>query len=216
MLNSCKQATLSLLYPIGKRCLDCLPAWILRIRPFHVYEIRLSDTKIATPSGADSDHIGDSVRMQWLTDGSQLPLLSELAAMENLRSWNGTTRRVVVAWLDHEPIGAAWIATEFYAEAELGLRYSLHDDEAWLFAAVVRTLHRQRGVYSRLLGFLIHELAKEKRSRVLLGISAGNEASYAAHVKFGARRIGSVFAAKCLGMQFCRGGYENGKLESTG
>lgn len=204
MLSCCKQSTSSLLFRVAKSCVDSLPGWLLRFRPFGVYEIRFTDGTKSPPEGTNASDSSASVGISWVTDREQLTKLADIAAEENLQSWDGTTRRVAIAWLEDCPVGAAWIATETFYEPDLGLSYRLHPDEAWLFAAVVKPEYRRQGIYSRLLQFLIDELADENLSRLLLGISTGNQASFAAHSKFGAQQIGSIFAAKGLGFGCCR------------
>ncbi len=198
-----KQSTMSLLYRTAKTCVQLMPSQVLRFRPFGVYEISLAENarQVTRPEPSDP-----SLRIDWVTDREELAQLTEVAASENLDSWNGKTRRVAVARREETPIGAAWIATESFAELDLGLSFHLQPGEAWLFAAVVEQSQRRQGIYSRLLQFVTNGLAGENRKRLLLGVSTGNQASLAAHRRFGAEQVGSIFAGKCLGFGFCRAG----------
>ena len=204
MLSRWKQSTKTLLFRVAKTCVECLPGWLLRFRPFGVYEIRFGDGEADSSGSVNASEVDAAVSISWIADREQLTKLIDIAAEENLQAWDGTTRRVAIAWLEDRPVGAAWIARETFAEPDLGLSYRLQRDEAWLFAAVVQPEHRRQGIYGCLLQFLIDELADEKLSRLLLGISTGNAASLAAHTKFGAKQIGSIFAVKSLGFGYCR------------
>lgn len=196
-----KRAAVSLLYRAAKWCVQRIPRRVLRFRPFGVYEIpldRRDEEAVAAQSLADA-----SLQIDWIADRDELAELTGLADEVNLQSWNGATRRVAVARTHDQPIGVAWIATESFAEPDLGLSYRLQPDDAWLFAAVVDPQHRRQGVYTALLRFLIDELADERKTRLLLGVATGNEASRAAHSRVGAVGLGAIFAAACLGFGFC-------------
>lgn len=189
-------------YRTAKWCVQRLPSGVLRFRPFGVYEIPLVARR-KSGSRAKTCDVFD-VSVQWITSRDELAELTELADRENLDAWDGETRRVAVARVDGLPVAAAWIATESFAEPELGLSYRLQSDDAWLFAAVVQEQHRRRGIYSAMLRFLIDELSREGTRRILLGVAAGNEASLAAHRKFDAEPIGSILAVRSLGFGLCR------------
>ncbi len=199
--KSWKQSTIAFLYRAAKTCFQLVPSQVLRFRPFGVYEISLAEAARQATIPKQSD---PSLRIDWAAHREGLAKLTDVAAPENLDSWNGTTRRVAIAWREEVPIGAVWIATESFAETDLGLSFRLQPDEAWLFAAVVEQSQRRQGIYKHLLQFVTNELAGENRTRLLLGVSTGNQASLAAHRRFGAEQVGSIFAAKCLGFGFCR------------
>ena len=171
MLSRWKQSTKTLLFRVVKTCVDCLPGWLLRFRPFGVYEIRFADCEADSSGSTNASDAAAAVSISWITDREQLTKLTDIAAEENLQAWDGATRRVAIAWREGRPVGAAWIARETFAEPDLGLSYRLQPDEAWLFAAVVQPEHRRQGIYGHLLRFLIDELADEQLSRLLLGIS---------------------------------------------
>lgn len=190
------------MYRAAKWCVQRIPKRVLRFRPFGVYEVpldRCDDKAFPTRSAADA-----SLQIDWIADRDELAELKNLADEANLQAWNGTTRSVAVARKHDEPIGVAWIATEFFVEPDLGLHYRLQSDDAWLFAAVVDPQYRRQGVYTALLRFLINELTDEGRGRLLLGVATGNEASRAAHSRVGARAVGSVLAIKCARLGYCR------------
>ena len=102
-----------------------------------------------------------------------------------------------------ELIGCAWIAAHSFEESDLGIRFELKSDEVWLYAAVVDSEYRRRGVYRQLLNFLLDELAQTNVSRIVLAATHGNIASIEAHESHGAIKAGTVIALRSLGVSFC-------------
>jgi GNAT superfamily N-acetyltransferase len=191
------------IYRAGKRLVGLFPAWLIRFRPFVVYEIPLSvGTRPDSIGGNKSAPSGVVVR--WLTDATELAALPPLASRECLDDWDGDTRRVAIAELDGRAIGCAWVATGAFAECELGLLVELAPDEAWLYAASVDPALRNRGVYRRLLEFVAEELRSAGTRRLLLGVTIGNEPSRRAHARQGAVEIGRVIVLRVLGITLCR------------
>ncbi len=193
----------SLLFRSVQRCLQALPAWVLRFRPFGVYEIRLGQHKSDSSPVAMAE---TPYQVRWITSQEEARRLSELATAENIASWDGTTRRAVAVWKNDHLLGVTWIAAEWFAEDDLGLHYRLADDEVWLFASIVAPDVRRQGLYTQLLDFLKTELPQDGYGRILLGISLGNKPSHNAHFRQGAKQLGTIFAAKCLGFSACRVG----------
>jgi GNAT superfamily N-acetyltransferase len=200
-------AALNSLYRAAKKVMNGLPAWLVRFRPFGVYEIRLQPTG-NTP--APSQLLRDSRRarfpcqIRWVNDQSEVPMLRRVASATTCADLNFTTRRVVAAWFEGQVIGCAWIATESFEEVDLGLRFELHPADAWLFAAVVDEARRNQGVYGQMLGFLIAELGSGNARRILLGVTVGNEPSRNAHARRGATQVGRILAVRILGFTLCR------------
>ncbi len=192
----------TLIFRTVQRCIQVLPARLLRIRPFGVYEIRLGK-RTSKPMQAATK---SPCQVRWVANQADAHRLVELATAENIAAWNGTTRRAAFVWQESQPLGVAWIAAEWFAEDELGLHYRLADDEVWLFAAVVAPKFRRQGHYHSLLEFLREELSREEVQRILLGVSMGNKPSQYAHAGQNARQLGTIFAAKCLGLAFCKVG----------
>ena len=199
-------AASTLLYRAAKNVVDRLPAWLVRIRPFGVYEIRLQQVgdKPATQHSRDSREERVPCQIRWVTDESDVPMLRRVATAKTCAELNFNTRRAVAAWFEGRVIGCAWIATEAFEEADLGLRFELHSADAWLFAAVVEEPMRSQGVYRQLLEFLIDGLNRENVRRILLGVSVGNEPSRRAHARQGAVQVGRVMAIRSLGLTACR------------
>lgn len=189
------------LYQIGKGTVDALPEWMLRTRPYGVYSIDLLNSDrnaIDTPNGRCGD-----VAVRWARSAEERSAIATVAASTNLESWNGSTRRALVAWRSNEPIGVAWISSESFEEHNLGLRLELATDEAWLHSAVVVHRHRKQGVYKRILWCAMQTLRDEGCRRVLLGVTTGNEPSQRAHASVGAAKFGRIVAARSCELSFC-------------
>jgi GNAT superfamily N-acetyltransferase len=188
---------LPIVYRLAKRTLDCLPSWLLRARPFGVYEIDLRSPPTQGEMLEGEALLPHDIR--WLA-GDELPSLVGLTSQANIQAFDPEQRRVAAASRDGRPIACAWIAREQFEEPELGLCIELGPREAWLFAASVAPADRGQGVYGKLLGFLVRNLREEGVERLLLGVATGNTASRAAHARQGARRVGGIAAARVLGL----------------
>jgi GNAT superfamily N-acetyltransferase len=174
---------------------------MLRVRPYSVFSIPLAGGEGDLPNRGDT-HCQD-VGVRWLETNAERSALEHLVDNVNLATWNGTTRRVAVAWRTSEPIGVAWIAMESFDEPHLGLRFALARDDAWLHSAFVAPSWRKQGVYRGLLQYVTSSLQAEGCRRLLLGVTTGNEPSRRAHNAFGAAKIGRIVAARSCGLSFC-------------
>lgn len=189
-------------FPLAKACVRAIPEWLLRFRPYGVFEIRVGRQQHQLRVPIDRG----CRRIEWVGTLDDLHLLGDLIDKKNATLWDGDRCRAAAVWQNDVPVGVAWIAMHAFAEPELGIRFRLHADEVWLFASVVAPEWRRQGVYSDLLTFFNDELTRAGIRRVLCGISVGNSASLAAHRKAGAQQLGYVFAAKSLGVVCCRTG----------
>jgi GNAT superfamily N-acetyltransferase len=205
-------AALNSLYRVAKRLVNRLPAWLLRFRPFGVYEIRLQQmegTPAASPVSHHAPRSNVACQIRWV-DQNDEPLLRRIARKTTCAGLNFETRRAVAAWFEGQVIACAFIATQSFEEAELGLQFELHAADAWLFAAVVDQSMRGQGVYGQLLEFLVDELGRQGMRRILLGVSIGNEPSRRAHARRGAIQIGGITAFRSFGLTVCR---RNGQVQ---
>lgn len=172
-----------------------LPPWLLRWRPFRVYRIAIEPTTF-------SNHgVDQRFSIRWGTR-DDLASLSDLSTSECIGCWDGSSQRVAIAFFDELPVGVAWIASDTFAERELGLEIRLADAQAWLYAAHVHREYRRRGVYRSLLLYVISRLRDEGKQQLLLGATFANQPSILAHEQQGAIAIGSVVAARFLGLCF--------------
>ncbi len=186
------------LYQTAKNAVNVLPSWLLRLRPFRIYEIRL----LESITNLEQKNLSQ-VKLKWVESTEELTCLNHLAARVNRQQWNTTTCRAVVAWQGSNPIGIAWINSDYFKEPDLGLSYQLKSDDAWLHSAHVLPEYQGRGIYQELLRFITQELYRENYQRILLGVTHGNESSQGAHAKIGAMKIGTVIALRSLGITSC-------------
>jgi GNAT superfamily N-acetyltransferase len=199
-------AASNFLYRSGKKLVNVLPAWLLRFRPFGVYEIllqQLGGESTTTQLSRRSQRGVLPCQVRWVAE-SEVPMLRRVASHRTCADFNSKTCRAVAAWFEGQAIACAWIATESFEEVDLGLRFELHSADAWLFAAVVDEPRRGQGVYEQLLQFLVDELNRQSMQRILLGVSVGNEPSRRAHARQGAIQVGGIIAGRSLGFIICR------------
>ena len=145
----------------------------------------------------------DDVAVRWAKSVGKRSVIATVAAPANLETWNGTTRRALVAWHSDAPIGVAWISSELFEERSLGLRLELASEEVWLHSAFVVPSHRKQGVYRRILRCAMNTLRDEGYRRLLVGVAIGNEPSQRAHRTVGATRIGGIAAARSGRLSLC-------------
>lgn len=199
-------AASTLLFRAGKKFVGSLPAWLIRFRPFGVYEVLL--TVPVAPTTTTESRVGRlplACQIKWVESSDEAATLRRVANRENVSAWNQRTRRAAVVSVNGEAIACAWIAMGAFEESELGLIFKLQPTEAWLFAAVVEPQWRNQGVYRQLLEFVINELSRSALRRILLGVTLGNEPSRRAHVCQGATQVGAIFALRILGVTLCLG-----------
>lgn len=196
----------TLLYRAAKRSLDALPPQVLRARPFGVYAINLTESPAIPWNSSDADAFERDESFGWAHDRAAVERLAALSDGRNREAWDGDRRRVAYSTRANRPVGVAWIATGSFDEAELGLRFALAPDEAWVHSAVTATAERRRGAYTRLLRWLGAELHRDGCRRLLLGVSAGNVPSRRAHTRAGADRVGTILAVRCGGLGWARVG----------
>jgi hypothetical protein len=189
------------LYRVAKRTLNRLPSWLLRARPFGVYEIVLTPPAAQAVKLAGGPPLACDVR--WVDSADDIQSLVGLTSQANADAFDASRRRVAAAYSEGRPVGCAWIAREWFDEPELGLRIELGSNEGWLFAAAVTPALRNRGVYGQLLEFLTRDLGEAEMERILLGVASGNVASRQAHARQGARRVGSIAAVRALCVACC-------------
>ncbi len=198
-------------YRAAKNVVRSLPAWLIRFRPFVVYEISFTHSPDVAATLESDSRASLPCEIRWLEDASAVAALGPLASQECRDAWNGSTRRVAAVWLGDQPIACTWVATQSFDERELGIRIELAPDEAWLHAAVVDFAHRGQGVYRQLLEFVLDELRRSGLRRLLLGVTIGNEPSRRVHATQGAMEVGRITAFRTLGMAFscCTGRIRN-------
>jgi GNAT superfamily N-acetyltransferase len=175
------------IYESTRRLIGLLPGNWLRVRLFGVYSIE--------PSG-DPTCSNSSVVVREVARKAELGHAGGLSPTPIIQSWDGLTRRCVVAFLNGEPVGVLWLAQNTFDEEELGLRWELSADEWWIFAAHVRRDVRRQGIYRTLMQFTIRKAKSEKVSRILLAVTAGNTSARSTVDGVGGRMRGLMLALR--------------------
>ncbi|MEM8944144.1 MAG: GNAT family N-acetyltransferase [Planctomycetota bacterium] len=214
MQSRWKQSIALGMFRVAKGCLRILPSHVLRFRPFAVFEVAIGEHANAAAARVHQV-VDESVELRWIADRGEFEESGSLVDPRNIRNWDDNSRRAAVVRQNGQVVGVAWVATGSYTEAELGLAYHLEPDEVWLFASVVDPRYRRRGLYTALLSFVIAELQAARCKRLLLGVSTGNQASLRSHLGVGAKRLGSIFVGKSLGIVCCTTHGKVGRLSPS-
>ncbi|MEM6654681.1 MAG: GNAT family N-acetyltransferase [Planctomycetota bacterium] len=195
-----------------------LPPRLLRFRPYSVYAIPVSrlaetadghaeaGTRLADSAGQTPPRGDETIR--WIASPDEVAPMYGSAVGRSFAEWDGAANRAAVMMRAGEPIACAWVASGGHLERELAVRYELAPADRWVYATLVAPEHRRRGCYTRLLAWVGEQLRGEGAGRVLLGIVTGNTASHHAHQRWRPEPVGSIFAARSLGVTVCvcRGG----------
>ena len=84
------------------------------------------------------------------------------------------------------------------------MRIELQPDQHWLFAANIAKHHRRRGIYGRLLRYVLSTVAGDGHSgEILASINPTNKASMAAHRQMIDETLGSCVAVRFLSLAIC-------------
>ena len=188
-------------YSIGIIVNKIVPERLWRMRIFRVFEFRAPDSP--------QEHMpDDAITFRWCETEAELAEAARLTFYQPDESSRG--HRACLALEGDEAIGGVWIGENQFDESELGLRIDLADDQVWLFAAYVAKSHRRRGIYRRLLEFVLRsEASGERPKTVYASINPTNKASIAAHRVYVADVAGTSLAVRVLSWTWC---CANGRL----
>ncbi len=194
MLKRIRQT--GLMYSIGIAINRIVPSWLFRFRIFTVYQI---DPKTILPrSDASND---DSVQVSLAQSEAEISAVVKLTWFQP--GDMDADFQSAQANIDGQLAGAVWAAGRGFDETDLGLRIELTPDQSWIFAALVDGQFRRRGVYSRVLGFMVNHLEQVQRGQQFLSINPTNIASVKAHERYIDSVLGNVVALRVLGVAFC-------------
>jgi len=175
-----------------------VPAWLLRIRRFNVYEM---DPTSVQPSRSES------VVVQWSeSEGETREVENFLGPQRSVVSVGADDMRVCYARVDGEMAGALWVAKNVFMESGLCIRYGLGAGEAWIFGAYVANPFRRHGVYSRILSLVLPSLKSKGTRRIMLAVNPDNLASRKVHERYAKRKLGTAIAVRFLNFAFCAAG----------
>ncbi|KAA1257902.1 hypothetical protein LF1_03920 [Rubripirellula obstinata] len=187
-----------LLYVIGIAINRVVPEFLFRARVFGVYRFASPD---ASSSQASYD---DGIRFQWCKNEQEFKLAEELTFFRLPDSDQQNPFRACLAFDGGKAVGGVWIANGSFGETELGLKIQLQPSQRWLFAANVAKSHRQRGIYGRMLRYVLWSVGQDGvQTEILASINPTNKASMAAHRRMIAETLGKCIAARFLSLGFC-------------
>jgi len=172
-----------------------VPAWLLRVRRFNVYEM---ETDIE-PSAMSGKAIVD-----WSQSEEETLAVEQFTGpMRSVVDVGANDMRVCYAKVDGEIAAAFWMASNIFMESGLTIRYDLDDDQAWLFAAYVAKEYRRQGIYTQILEFMLPDLGASGKSQVLLSVNPDNVASRMVHEKYARRKLGTAVAIRFFSFAAC-------------
>lgn len=214
-------------YSVGIVINRLVPEWLFRFRVFQVFELALDDSGNSTQTQrrVDSEtklatsNASDAIRFRWCETEADLELAIRLTHFRPLDEGGkriadlGNKLRACLALDGDTPVGGVWISNGSFLERELGLVIELDPDECWLFAAYIEKSHRRRGIYARLLTFV---MTTDSKTKVFASINSYNKASIAAHRHMIARVLGTCWAGHLLGLSGCRSNGDLLTLKSIG
>ncbi len=192
MLQQIKQNGLTYTFAIAFNRI--VPAWMLRCRRFDVYLLDANSFNFEARSA-------DKVRVRWCESEQDFQTLENLTYFRRERSTGQL--QGCLAEVNGQPAGGFWAATNQFDESELGIRIVLDSNQAWLFAAHVDKAFRRQGVYSRILAFIVSELAHQGRDQPLVAVNPHNIGSRKVHQHHALLSPGWVVAGRSLRTAGC-------------
>lgn len=177
-----------------------VPGWLFRFRLNYVLQLERPSPS-ATESSANT--IADDLTIERVTD--QDAWQDVLRVTHVTLPTADSPRFAVRARVAQETVGGVWISRQQFDEPELGLRYRLADDQAWVFGAYVDRTQRNRGIYGRLLTEVMNDKTEgnQESERYFAAITVNNRSSLVAHRRFTQRSLGLCMTMRFLGIALC-------------
>ncbi len=169
-----------------------VPVWLFRCRRFVIY--RLESLSSIEPDS--------QIDLRWCKTEDEFIVAEQLTYFHRKDSKTGPAR-AVQAVVENEVQSAFWMAGDFVEESELGIRILLEPKQAWLFAAMVNKKMRGRGIYSKVLRFMISESNANGFDDLLVSVNPDNKPSNFVHRKYAKDCVGKVVAIRCLNWAWC-------------
>lgn len=175
-----------------------VPAFLFRFRYFTIFQL---DTSLAShPENTKGVQFSKCIP-------AQQRAVSELTSFAPIQSISGTNQ----AWQaclesnasDNQLVAGCWTAKAAFDEADLGLRFLLQPDQAWVFSALVAKSHRGKRIFPQLLRFLMASLGEEDVHRMYAAVNPVNLASMRVFQAHCVDRIGAVMALRILRVNIC-------------
>ena len=139
-----------------------VPKWLFRCRKFNVYQLG-SRVERSTHTPLQETVVG------WCDSDADTEAVEKLTYFN--RSLSSGDLKACQARIGNDLAGGFWRATKQFDESELGIRYRLNENQAWLFAALVDTAHRRKGIYNEILRFILPALDEKGLTHQLVAVN---------------------------------------------
>ena len=174
-----------------------VPQWLFRMRRYVIYEMDAGKAQAAASKLASS---ASDVQVAACQTEDQITAVEALTWFK--REYSSGKSKPFQATVDGKLVAGVWLATEVFDEDELSVRLMLSEEQTWLFAALVAKESRGKGIYGKLLTYVVNE-ASQDFSSVLLSVNPDNTPSNAVHKNRSQRNVGTVVAIRLLGIAVC-------------
>ena len=173
-----------------------VPQWLFRMRRFVVYRMEIPEHAATDPTSSSS-----SASIGRCETEAEILAVEQLTYFKRRYSTGNSIPYGLKA--DDQLAAGMWAATECFDENELGVRILLDQQQAWLFAARVGKDFRRQGLYSKLLPFVMCDMAKNGFADQLVSVNPDNVGSNLIHQKQSRETVGHVLAIRLLKTTVC-------------
>jgi len=186
------------LYTIGIAINRIVPAWLFRFRRFAVLQMDLD--KLERYSVDDSPNVDLPVEFSLISKGQEIGDVEKLTYVDAQKLNHNFV--IAQAKTGNQLAGALWGIESEFNESELGITFTLKDDQRWLFAALVDSQFRGQRIYPRLLKHMCSQ-STDGSVKYLLCVNPHNKPSWNAHQKFAQQKLGEVFSLRIFNVALC-------------
>ena len=148
----------------------------------------------------------ENVRIRWCETESDFQALENLSTFRR-QSSTGELQGCL-AERNGRNVGGFWAATKQFDESELGIRFVLDANQAWLFASKADDLRSAKDMYPKILAFVVAELSKQGRNQPLVAVNANDDIGQKFHQQHSLISPGWVLAGRTLRTACCLVGGE--------
>jgi len=193
------------LFSIGIAINRLVPVWLFRFSRVVFYEMDPEKFEVETDKSAEQHEA--SIQVSWCETEDELRAVEKLTytSAEKLDA----DYKIAQATSGKELAGALWAIKDTFTEYDLGISYRLEPGQYWLFAALVNSKFRRRGIYGKVLGFMCREGKTEFATneaptpQLLLCVNPHNIASNRVHKKYANDVLGHAVSMKIFNIAFC-------------
>lgn len=188
------------LYSFGILVNKLIPAWLFRFRTTHILQLKTNQLPKAneTSSGLKNEEV---IEVAWCTADVERRKVEQVT-MVDPEAWN-IEAKACHASVNQKIVAGFWLAIDSFPEKEIGVHYQLKPYQCWLFSSRVLPAYRKRGIYRKILRFMVTQCKSQGQFHPLVAVNPYNKPSMAAHKKFVFRTAGKFTVLRILGLTFC-------------